>query len=69
MKLFESFLWGIIAALGALIVEIVFYIIASFFIDPTSSLPFSQFFIVPQFIIAAACIEEVLKYIIIFKYG
>ena len=67
MKLFESFLWGIIAALGALIVEIVFYIIASFFIDPTSSLPFSQFFIVPQFIIAAACIEEVLKYIIIFK--
>lgn len=67
MKLFESFFWGIIAALGALIVEIVFYIIASFFIDPTSSMPFSQFFIVPQFIIAAACIEEILKYIIIYK--
>jgi hypothetical protein len=66
-KYIESFFWGIIAALGALIVEIIFYIIASFFIDPTGSVLFSQFFIVPQFIIAAACIEEVLKYIIIFK--
>ena len=67
MKLFEPFFWGVIAALGALVIEIVFYIIASFFIDPTSTMPFSQFFVVPQFIIAAACIEEILKYIMISK--
>jgi len=67
MKLFESFFWGIIAALGALIVEIVFYIITSFFINPIGTMPFIQFFIIPKFIIAAACIEEILKYIIIFK--
>lgn len=67
MQYIESFLWGIITALGALIIEIVFYIIALFFIDPLGAMSFTQFFIIPKFIIAAACIEEILKYIMISK--
>ena len=65
MKLFESFFWGFIAALGALILEIISYIIISPFIDPKGLIPFSQFFITPKLIIVTAFIEEFLKFIII----
>lgn len=66
-KLIESFFWGFLAAIGALIIEIVFYIIISPFVYRTGSMTFSQFFIAPQFIIIAACIEEILKGIFIFR--
>jgi len=67
MILIESFFWGILAALGALVVEIVFYVFVSPFVDPAGAMPFSQFFIIPNFIIVAAFIEEILKYILISK--
>ena len=67
MKLFESFFWGFIAALGALILEITSYIIISPFVDPKGTVPFSEFFITPKLILVAACIEEISKYVIIAK--
>lgn len=63
----ESFFWGIITALGALIVELVFFIAFSFYANSTASLSFLQLFTVPKFIILGAIIEEFLKYIIISK--
>jgi hypothetical protein len=57
----ESFFWGIIAALGALVVELVFFLAVS----QDSTLSFHQFFLVPQFIIVAALLEETFKYIVI----
>lgn len=66
-KLIESFFWGFLAAIGALIIELVFYIIISPFAYRTGSMTFSQFFIAPQFIIIAACIEEIFKGIFIFR--
>jgi len=67
MAQIESIFWGIIAALGALVVELVFFIGSSIYANPLAEISFSQFFIIPQFIIVAACIEEVFKYIVISK--
>ena len=67
MAQIESIFWGIIAALGALVIELVFFIGSSIYINPTMEISFSQFFIIPQFIIVAACIEEIFKYIVISK--
>lgn len=66
MNLIESFFFGIIAALGALIAELFVFIIISFF-NPSVAISFSGLFIVPYFIVAAACIEEILKYLFISK--
>ncbi|EKE18845.1 MAG: hypothetical protein ACD_9C00215G0003 [uncultured bacterium] len=66
MAQLESFFWGIIAALGALILELIFFIVFSFYI-PSSNISFDLLFTIPQFIIIGACIEEIFKYIIISK--
>ena len=63
----ESIFWGIIAALGALVIELVFFIGSSIYSNPLAEISFSQFFILPQFIIVAVCIEETFKYIVISK--
>ena len=52
MQRIESLFWGIIAALGALTIELVFFTA----ISGSSALSFSQFFIIPQFIVVAALI-------------
>ena len=66
MNQIESFFWGIIAALSALIVEIIFYTIILFFMGKTTA-SLSQFFTFPEFIAVFAFIEEFFKYIVIFK--
>jgi hypothetical protein len=63
MHQLESFFWGIIAALGALVLEFAVFIGISFYYSPEFA--FSQLFIVPQFIVLFACIEEFFKYIVI----
>ena len=67
MAQIESIFWGIIAALGALVIELIFFIVGSVYFNPSGEMSFSQFFILPQFIIIAACIEELFKYIVISK--
>ena len=62
---FESFLWGIIAAFGALIVEIIVFLGISVYKNIEFS--FDIFFAVPLFFLISACIEEFFKYIIISK--
>lgn len=67
MAQLESFFWGIIAALGALIAELLLFIAFNAFVDPSLNITFTQLFIVPKFIIIGALIEEFFKYIIISK--
>jgi len=67
MRQIESFFWGIIAALGALFVQLLVFIGFSFFSNSQTELTFSQLFILPQFVIAAAFIEETFRYLIISK--
>jgi len=67
MAQLESFFWGIIAAAGALVIEVIFFIVISPYADPTGMVSFSHFFSIPKFIIAAACIEEIFKYAIILR--
>ncbi|HPN55119.1 MAG TPA: hypothetical protein PLB52_04320 [Candidatus Moranbacteria bacterium] len=62
---FESFLWGIIAALGALVLEIIAFLGISY--NKNIDFSFSVFFSFPFFILIAAGIEEFFKYIIISK--
>lgn len=62
---FESFLWGIIAAFGALIAEIIVFLGISAYKNIEFS--FDIFFAVPLFFLISACIEEFFKYIIISK--
>ncbi|KKQ53189.1 MAG: hypothetical protein US70_C0005G0023 [Parcubacteria group bacterium GW2011_GWD2_38_11] len=67
MAQLESFFWGIIAALGALIVELIVFIGFSMQTNQTNAISFLDLFIIPQFIIIGVCIEEIFKYIIISK--
>jgi hypothetical protein len=67
MKQVESFFWGIIAALGALVVQFVLFSFYSMYTNPSGTFSFVRFFTIPAFIIAAACIEELFKYIVIVK--
>ena len=62
---FESFLWGIIAAFSALVVEIIVFLGISAYKNIEFS--FDIFFAVPLFFLISACIEELFKYIIISK--
>ena len=62
---FESFLWGIIAALGALVIEITAFFAFSAY--KNTEISFNIFFAIPPFILISACIEEFFKYIIISK--
>jgi hypothetical protein len=65
MKFAESFFFGIVAALGALICEVTVYIGISTYTNSISTVTFFDIFSLPQFIVAAAFIEELLKYITI----
>lgn len=67
MKQFESFFWGIIAALGATVVQLIFFIVFSTFSDPNGELAFVAFFSIPSFIFFIALIEELLKYLMLKK--
>lgn len=66
-NIIESFFLGIIAALGALIVELLVFIAFSFYSSSDVSLSFFQLFTIPTFIILGAVIEEFLKYTVITK--
>ena len=67
MRQIESFFWGIIAALGALVIELILFIYFSIFSIHQADVSFSQLFTIPQFIILGVLIEELFKYIIISK--
>ncbi len=67
MRQLESFFWGIIAALGALFVELLIFIGLSTYNSSMSNVSFSQLFLLPGFVIVAAATEEMFKYLIIAK--
>ncbi len=67
MRQMESFFWGIIAALGALVIELIAFIYFSIFSFHQADISFSALFIIPKFIILGVFIEESFKYIIISK--
>ncbi|MEI7891042.1 MAG: hypothetical protein WCI36_03665 [bacterium] len=67
MNQIESFFWGIVASLGAIIVEIVFFIAISSSMSLPANFSFSNLFFIPQFVIASVIIEESMKYLIIAK--
>lgn len=67
MAQIESFFWGIIAALGALVAELIVFIGFSAYTGITADISFSQLFMIPGFIIVGACLEEIFKYIVISK--
>jgi hypothetical protein len=67
MRQIESFFWGIIAALGALFVELLIFIVFSVKQLPITDISFSQFFALPSFVVAAVVVEEIFKYLIIAK--
>lgn len=67
MKQLESFFWGIIAALGALIMELVVFMLFSELTSQSESFSFTQLFAIPKLILVGAFIEESLKYLIISK--
>lgn len=67
MAQLESFFLGIIASLGALVIELVVFIGFSFFTNSTSDVTFSQLFTIPQLLVVSVFIEEIFKYIVIAK--
>lgn len=67
MAQFESFLYGIIAALGALFVQIGIYVAASFYFGNNFSISFANLFLIPGFLVLAAFTEETFKYLVISK--
>lgn len=67
MKQIESLFWGVIAALGALVAQIFLYLVFSGLGNQANSLPFEQVLMLPQFILGAALLEEIFKYIMIAK--
>ncbi len=67
MAQIESFFLGIIASLGALVVELIVFVAFSAYTNPASEISFSQLFLVPGFIAVGAGIEEIFKYVVIVK--
>lgn len=67
MRQLESLFWGIIAALGALAIQLMLFIAISLYTNPGGPFSLNQFLIMPAFIIGAALTEELLKYLIIAK--
>jgi hypothetical protein len=65
MKQFESFFWGIIAALGAMVGQIFFFVLFSTFLDPAGKMSYGDFFSIPVFILVTAFIEEFFKYLML----
>ncbi|MDD5396983.1 MAG: PrsW family glutamic-type intramembrane protease [Candidatus Moranbacteria bacterium] len=66
MHQIESFFWGIVAALGALVVQLIAYIGFSAYAN-NPNLTFPQLFAIPTFLIVGVVIEESFKYLIISK--
>ncbi|NTV40815.1 MAG: hypothetical protein HGA61_00900 [Candidatus Moranbacteria bacterium] len=67
MKKLESFFWGIIAACGAAVFQLIYFLIFSDIFDTERKFSFVQFYSVPFFIIIIAFIEEFFKYLILSK--
>lgn len=67
MKYFESFFWGMIAALSAIVIQLVFSIIFSTLSGQTSDASYASYFSIPSFVVAVAFIEEFFKYLILKK--
>lgn len=67
MHQLESFFWGIVAALGALVIELTATTGYSFFTDPYGDFSVEKFFTLPVAIIGIAAIEEFFKYLLIAK--
>jgi hypothetical protein len=67
MKYIESFFWGILAALGALLVELILLNVIQLSTFPENGLDINLFFSSLSFIVVAALVEEVFKYIVIVK--
>lgn len=67
MRYLESFFWGIIAALSALVFELVILNVLQIFSFPANVLNIQLFFSSVTFIAIAALTEEVLKYLVIVK--
>ena len=67
MRQIESIFWGIIAAAGALFMQLVVFLTISTYQEQNQDFSFENFLIMPSFIVIAAAIEEIFKYIIILK--
>ena len=65
MKQIESFFWGIIAALGALFLELAALTLVGIFFAPQKELTLDYFFSLNFFLPLAAIAEETLKYAVI----
>ncbi len=67
MKQIESFFWGIIAALGALLLELIFLTLATIFSSSQKELTLEHLFSLGYLLPLAAIAEEILKYTVIAK--
>jgi hypothetical protein len=67
MKYLESFFWGILAALGALLIELIILNVIQLSTFPKNSLDINLFFSSLSFIVIAALAEEIFKYLVIVK--
>ncbi|EKE25570.1 MAG: hypothetical protein ACD_5C00114G0003 [uncultured bacterium] len=67
MKQIESFFWGIVAALGALFLQLIIFIGSSILFEGNKEISFDAISLIPAFIISFAFIEEIFKYIVISK--
>lgn len=65
MKQLESFFWGILAALGAMVIELVFFLGYSFFVDPLGDFSVGKYYLLPFAMLTVAAIEEIFKFIVI----
>lgn len=67
MKQIELFFWGIIAALGALLVEILFSFSMTAYANPDNILDFNLFNSSLLLVVSFVLVEEMFKYLIIVK--
>lgn len=67
MKQIESFFWGIIAALGAMSIELVLFLGYSFFTDPLGNFSVEKYYSLPLIMLAIAAVEEIFKFMVIAK--
>ncbi|HEX8974382.1 MAG TPA: PrsW family glutamic-type intramembrane protease [Patescibacteria group bacterium] len=65
MRQIESIFWGIVAALGALVAQIILFSAISIVKNPVAELSLANFFTIPSFIAAGAVIEEIFKYVMV----
>ena len=64
MKYIESIFWGIIAAAGAILVQLFAFLIITI-LNPTAQVTLNLYLTMPLFIIISAFIEELFKFIVI----